>query len=108
MGRPESASIAGAILVFVVFALAAGDSGMFALDGVINWAVVSAYLGIVATGACLLMIAGEFDLSLGSMIGFTGMMAAIHRSSSAGRSGFRCSWPSAARSSSAGSTERWW
>jgi len=77
MGRPESASIAGAILVFVVFALAAGDSGMFALDGVINWSVVSAYLGIVATGACLLMIAGEFDLSLGSMIGFTGMMAAI-------------------------------
>jgi len=77
MGRPESASIAGAVLVFVVFALAASDSGMFALDGVINWATVSAYLGIVATGACLLMIAGEFDLSLGSMIGFTGMMAAI-------------------------------
>jgi simple sugar transport system permease protein len=77
MGRPESASIAGAVLVFVVFALAAGDSGMFALDGVINWSTVSAYLGIVATGACLLMIAGEFDLSLGSMIGFTGMMAAI-------------------------------
>ncbi|HEY4769581.1 MAG TPA: ABC transporter permease [Myxococcales bacterium] len=77
MGRPESASIAGAILVFVVFALTAGDSGMFALDGVMNWSIVSAYLGIVATGACLLMIAGEFDLSLGSMIGFTGMMAAI-------------------------------
>jgi simple sugar transport system permease protein len=77
MGRPESASIAGAVFVFVVFALAAGDSGMFALDGVINWSTVSAYLGIVATGACLLMIAGEFDLSLGSMIGFTGMMAAI-------------------------------
>ena len=77
MGRPQSASIAGAVLVFVVFALTASDSGMFALDGVINWATVSAYLGIVATGACLLMIAGEFDLSLGSMIGFTGMMAAI-------------------------------
>jgi len=77
MGRPESASIAGAILIFVVFALAAGDSGMFALDGVMNWTIVSAYLGIVATGACLLMIAGEFDLSLGSMIGFTGMVAAI-------------------------------
>src|SRR5437016_7692261 len=36
MGRPESASIAGAVLVFVVFALAASDSGMFALDGVIK------------------------------------------------------------------------
>jgi simple sugar transport system permease protein len=77
MGRPESASIAGAALIFAVFAFTAGDSGMFALDGVMNWSTVSAYLGIVATGACLLMIAGEFDLSLGSMIGFTGMMAAI-------------------------------
>src|SRR5439155_23816 len=77
MGRSESGSVAGAVLVFVVFALTASDSGMFALDGVINWATVSAYLGIVATGACLLMIAGEFDRSLGSMIGFTGMMAAI-------------------------------
>ncbi|BDG05401.1 ABC transporter permease [Anaeromyxobacter oryzae] len=77
MGRPESASIAGAVLVFAVFALTARDSGMFALDGVMNWSTVAAYLGILATGACLLMIAGEFDLSIGSMIGFAGMMAAI-------------------------------
>jgi simple sugar transport system permease protein len=77
MGRPEAASIAGAVVIFVVFAIAAGDSGMFALDGVMNWSVVSAYLGIIAIGACLLMIAGEFDLSIGSMIGFAGMVAAI-------------------------------
>jgi simple sugar transport system permease protein len=31
---------------------------------------------IIAVGACLLMIAGEFDLSVGSMIGFAGMMIA--------------------------------
>ncbi|MES2113624.1 MAG: ABC transporter permease, partial [Pseudomonadota bacterium] len=31
----------------------------------------------IAIGACLLMIAGEFDLSIGSMIGFAGMMIAI-------------------------------
>jgi simple sugar transport system permease protein len=77
MARPESASVAGAVLVFVFFGIVAGDSGMFALDGVINWAVVTAYLGIIAVGACLLMIAGEFDLSIGSMIGFAGMVAAI-------------------------------
>jgi simple sugar transport system permease protein len=77
MGRPEAASIAGAVLVFVIFGIAAGDSGMFALDGVMNWSIVSAYLGIIAIGACLLMIAGEFDLSIGSMIGFAGMVAAI-------------------------------
>jgi len=77
MGRPEATSIAGAVLVFAIFGISAGDSGMFALDGVMNWSVVSGYLGIIAVGACLLMIAGEFDLSMGSMIGFAGMVAAI-------------------------------
>jgi simple sugar transport system permease protein len=36
---------------------------------------------IIAVGACLLMIAGEFDLSVGSMIGFAGMMTAIFSAS---------------------------
>lgn len=77
MSRPEFAAISGSVLVFAVFALAAGKSGMFAVDGIMNWAQVAAYLGIIAIAACLLMIAGEFDLSIGSMIGFAGMMVAI-------------------------------
>jgi simple sugar transport system permease protein len=77
LGRPEFAAISGAVMVFIVFALAAGNSGMFNLDGVMNWSQVAAYLGLLAVGACLLMIAGEFDLSIGSMIGFAGMMVAI-------------------------------
>ena len=32
---------------------------------------------IIAVGACLLMIAGEFDLSVGSMIGFAGIVIAV-------------------------------
>lgn len=75
--RPEFGSISGALLVFVFFILTAGDSGMFAADGIVNWATVSAQLGVIAIGACLLMIAGEFDLSIGSMIGFAGMMMTI-------------------------------
>jgi simple sugar transport system permease protein len=77
LDRPELGSIAGTVLVFVFFGIFAGGSGMFALDGVINWAQVAGYLGIIAVGACLLMIAGEFDLSMGSMIGFAGVMVAI-------------------------------
>ncbi len=77
LGRPEFGSIAGAVLVFVLFGIFAGDSGMFNLDGVMTWAQVAAYLGIIAVGACVLMIAGEFDLSIGSMIGFAGMMVAV-------------------------------
>jgi len=77
LNRPEFASISGTVMVFAVFILAAGNSGMFNLDGIMNWTQVSAYLGLIAIGAALLMIAGEFDLSIGSMIGFAGMMVAI-------------------------------
>jgi simple sugar transport system permease protein len=77
LDRPEFAAVAGAALVFALFGVFAGRSGMFNLDGVINWSQVAAYLGVISVGACLLMIAGEFDLSIGSMIGFAGMMVAI-------------------------------
>ncbi|HEY3535934.1 MAG TPA: ABC transporter permease [Trinickia sp.] len=77
LNRPEFAALAGTVMVFLVFALGARDSGMFNLDGIMNWSQVAAYLGILSVGACLLMIAGEFDLSIGSMIGFAGMMVAL-------------------------------
>ncbi|CCN41662.1 putative Ribose/xylose/arabinose/galactoside ABC-type transport system, permease component [Vibrio nigripulchritudo FTn2] len=77
LSRPELGAVSGTILVFLFFAIVAWDSGMFNADGIMNWTTVSAQLGIIAVGACLLMIAGEFDLSIGSMIGFAGMMIAI-------------------------------
>lgn len=75
--RPELGGIVGTIAVFTFFILFAHDSGMFNSQGIINWSIVSAQFMIIAVGACLLMIAGEFDLSVGSMIGFAGMMIAI-------------------------------
>ena len=75
--RPELGGICGTILVFAFFLLTASDSGMFNSQGIMNWSIVSAQFAIIAVGACLLMIAGEFDLSVGSMIGFAGMMIAI-------------------------------
>ncbi len=75
--RPELGGIVGTIAVFTFFLLFAFDSGMFNAQGVLNWSIVSAQFMIIAVGACLLMIAGEFDLSVGSMIGFAGMMIAI-------------------------------
>ncbi len=77
LNRPELGSVAGTVLVFMIFLAIAGDSGMFSADGAVSWLKVAAYLGIIAIGACVLMIAGEFDLSVGSMIGFAGMMIAI-------------------------------
>src|SRR5918994_2039676 len=77
MARPELGAIAGAILVFVFFAAVAGGSGLFSAPGIINFLEVSAQLGIIAVAAAMLMIGGEFDLSIGSMIGAAGMIIAI-------------------------------
>ena len=75
--RPELGAICGTILVFMFFLGIARDSGMFSAEGIINWGTVSAQFAIIAVGACLLMIAGEFDLSVGSMIGFSGIIIAL-------------------------------
>src|SRR5581483_9949959 len=77
LARPELGAAAGAALVFIFFAFTAHGTGMFAADGVLNWTTVSGQLMIIAVGAALLMVAGEFDLSVGSMIGFAGMMIAL-------------------------------
>src|ERR671919_380828 len=77
MARPELGAVAGTVLVFIFFAFVAGGSGMFTALGVINFLEVSAQLGIIAVAAAMLMIGGEFDLSIGSMIGAAGVIIAI-------------------------------
>jgi simple sugar transport system permease protein len=77
MARPELGAVAGTVLVFLFFGIVAGGSGMFTALGVINFLEVSAQLGIIAVAACMLMIGGEFDLSIGSMIGAAGVIIAI-------------------------------
>jgi simple sugar transport system permease protein len=77
MIRPELGAIGGTIAVFLFFLIFASGSGMFSLEGAMNWGVVSAQFAVIAVGACLLMIAGEFDLSVGSMIGFSGIVMAL-------------------------------
>jgi simple sugar transport system permease protein len=77
LSRPELGAAAGTILVFVFFAVTAGNSGLFSAKGIVNFLEVSAQLGILAAPVALLMIAGEFDLSVGSMIGFAGILIAV-------------------------------
>ena len=77
LSRPESGALSGAVLVFLLFAVGASGSGMFSAEGIVNWGTVAGFLGVLAVGAALLMVAGEFDLSIGSMIGFAGMLLAV-------------------------------
>lgn len=75
--RPELGAAAGTVLVMLFFAIFAGDSGLFSPRGIVNFLEVSAQLGILAVAVALLMIGGEFDLSLGSMVAFAGVIVAI-------------------------------
>jgi simple sugar transport system permease protein len=75
--RPELGALSGVILIYIAFFVIARDSGMFTVEGVINILSVSAEIGIIAAATTLLMIGGEFDLSLGSMIGFGGVIIGL-------------------------------
>ena len=77
LSRPDLGAVAGTLLVFAFFAVTAGGSGLYSAKGIITFLDVSAFLGILAAPVALLMIAGEFDLSVGSMIGFAGILIAI-------------------------------
>ena len=73
MRRPELGAIAGVILVVIFFAITA-DGSMFTLSGFMNFMSPASQLGILAIGAAMLMIGGEFDLSIGSMVALAGLI----------------------------------
>ena len=67
LARPETGAIAATVAVFVFFSLA---SPHFLGERVLGTILLSAAtLGILAVGVCMLMIAGQFDLSVGSVYG---------------------------------------
>jgi simple sugar transport system permease protein len=74
--RPEMGAFVVMMIIIVALGFASDGKAYNAL-GVKNNIAIIAQFGIIATGAALLMIAGEFDLSIGSMIGFSGMVMAM-------------------------------
>ncbi|AOZ70794.1 ABC transporter permease [Rhodobacter xanthinilyticus] len=76
MRRPEAGSLLGLVAVFAFFLISAG--GIFAsAAGTASWLNVAAEIGIVALPIGLLMIAGELDLSIGSVIPASSLTVAI-------------------------------
>jgi simple sugar transport system permease protein len=76
LSRPELGALAGVILVWIVFAIAAPEAWL-SLRGTASVLEVSAQIGILAVAVALLMIGGEFDLSIGSIVGFSGVVTAL-------------------------------
>ena len=69
--RPELASLGGLVAAFAVFSILRPDL-FLTQDNGINVASLAAQYGIVAVGVTMLMIAGHFDLSVGTIVGLTG------------------------------------
>ena len=74
--RPETGSFLGLVAVFAFFAIF-GGSNFASLSGAASWLNVAASLGIIAIPIGLLMIAGELDISIGSLIPAGSMTVAI-------------------------------
>jgi simple sugar transport system permease protein len=72
--RPEFGAFLGAIAIFILFA-STDTTGNFAqLGGISGWTDIAAPIGIIGISVALLMIAGEFDLSTGVLVGTTGLL----------------------------------
>jgi simple sugar transport system permease protein len=74
--RPETGSFIGLIAVFAFFSVFGGENFMSA-GGAASWLNVASELGIIALPVGLLMIAGQLDLSVGSVLPASSMTIAI-------------------------------
>src|SRR3954447_21372955 len=79
--RPEFGALAGALVVWLLFAWQAKDTWL-TWGGTATYLDTAALFGLSAIPVALLMIGGEFDLSSGVMVGtagmFTGFFAVHH------------------------------
>ncbi|MGB7340583.1 MAG: ABC transporter permease [Phototrophicaceae bacterium] len=74
--RPEAGALAGAIVIWVYFAVVAGND-FWSASGASLFLETASELGILTVAVTLLMISGEFDLSVGSTMGAATMATAI-------------------------------
>jgi simple sugar transport system permease protein len=74
--RPETGALVGTLLVFVFFAFF-GGSQFLSTGGTASWMNIAAELAIIALPVGLLMISGEFDLSVGSVVAASSITVAL-------------------------------
>jgi ribose transport system permease protein len=74
-GRGQTGVLLGLILVLVVFSLLSPPFRQ--LDNLMLILLQASFIGIVAAGQTLVVLTGGIDLSVGSMIGLTGVVAAL-------------------------------
>lgn len=75
--RPEFGVLIATVLLFCFFAIVAGGQGFLTSAGTAAWVDSAAEIGIIAIPVAALLIAGEFDLSIGAVCGAASMVTAI-------------------------------
>jgi simple sugar transport system permease protein len=73
--HPELGALAAVVVIGVFFSVS--TTAFATPGGVANWTDVASTIGIVSVAVALLMIAGEFDLSAGVMVGSAGLLAGL-------------------------------
>ena len=77
MRRPEFGALLGAIVIYALFAIVDTTGEFSTFKGMAGWTDAASSIGIIAVFVSLLMIAGEFDLSSGVMIGTSGLLTGL-------------------------------
>ena len=75
--RPELGALIGAVVVYTLFAVSDRTGTFATITGTANWTDAASVVGIVAIPVALLMIAGEFDLSSGVLVGSSGLLCGM-------------------------------
>lgn len=75
--RPEFGVLVACVALYGFFVVFAGANGFVSQQGSAGWIDSAAEIGVVAIPVAALLIAGEFDLSIGSVIGAASMVTAI-------------------------------
>jgi ribose transport system permease protein len=73
---PETAALLGVLVVLIAF-FSLTSPFFLRFDNIVNILQNVAVIGIIACPATLLLISGQFDLSVGSAAGFVGMLMAV-------------------------------
>ena len=73
---PETGSFIGFVVVYIFFAIL-GGAVFVGAPGWSSWLNIAAEVGIIALPVGLLMIAGEFDISAGSIVPASSMTVAM-------------------------------
>ncbi|MBV7380256.1 ABC transporter permease [Maritimibacter dapengensis] len=74
--RPEAGSLIGFVVVYIFFAILGGAVFMGA-PGWSSWLNIAAEVGIIALPVGLLMISGEFDISVGAVVPASSVTCAL-------------------------------